>query len=633
MANNRLLAVLVLTMALIASACGAPSESELSQQQQIDELESRLEELSNASEADDAAVEAQIDDSAASEAESVDEPAEGPLRDSALNPAIGPNEFADLLESMVGPTDDLNQEMRQIDFSWPDISLLADTTIIGFDFRANFRNGSWRHETMVEFSTTAPAQQVALAYQTELAGLIPNVSEEVVFNSSEVEDGVVVYRASVGTFGERWFEISAQERVDGLAIVDLTSGQNVADREEVGGGVFAELAGVIAVSPIHDLDEVELSHVDFGHGLVFQEIAVGHRLTGLGGQDVHSVLDPAVAAVGWTLENEIGDTGYAYTAPEIAERAENEVRVSMFEPDVLTTQLRYRSPAELAAPGEPSGGAADTVRTDPPEAPVGDITIPLAVASGDVMNSGSGPNEVADLLDSLIGPTDDLSGELARIAVSWPPLSTLPDTEIDSVQSRITGQFLSWRQYTTVDFSTSSTPADAVLAIQTELAALLPGAPVSSSTEQLSGRLIFSASVGDFDVRASERDLTGTRVSITLNSDAGFDPDVIPPSVERLAGFSPLAAEGEFIEVNFVISPVTPPEITVVHHLEGFNESQAREVEDTVAAGPVWTFLSEGSDGRRYEVAGVEGRPLLTLDEFTAPGVPDVVVATVLFTG
>ena len=636
--GNKTATCLLLLVALIASACGQ-SETELAQAEQLSELEAQLEELLDREEAQDSVPAVEADDPATGP--TADEEATGDsggvAAGAAISPATGPNELADILESMIGPTDDLAQEMRRIDFSWPAITQLPDTSIIGFNFQTRDTGDGlqWRHETTVEFSTSADPQDVVFAYQTELAGLLPNLSEERVVNSSELVDGVPVFRASLGTFGVRWFEISATERSDGLAVVTLASGENQQDRAGVADGVLEALASVVAHSPLDSIEGAELNEVGFIHSSVFQTMTVGHDLNAIAESDVFAARDQAAAAAGWTLTREIGDTGgRAYLAPEIADRAENEAQISTFEPGEFVVRFRYRSPDELAAPGEPNVDAPRTTEVPANEVTSGENPAPVTVAAGEGLTAASTPDDVADLLDAIVGTTEDFSGELARVAVAWPPLSTLPDTEIETLRTSITGQFgLGWRQYTTVHFTTSATAEDAVLVIQTELAALFPGESGSSSTEQLDGQIRFAASLGEFDFDATEDERGGSRVVIRFNSGSGFEPEVLPPSVARLANFSPVSNSGEIQVINLTVSTFGTPEIEVVHLLDGFNEAQAREAEDAGAAAANWSFVSDTGSGRRYEVEGVDARALVTLEAFTAPDLPDVALVTSLFTG
>ena len=153
--GNKTATCLLLLVALIASACGQ-SETELAQAEQLSELEAQLEELLDREEAQDSVPAVEADDPATGP--TADEEATGDsggvAAGAAISPATGPNELADILESMIGPTDDLAQEMRRIDFSWPAITQLPDTSIIGFNFQTRDTGDGlqWRHETTVELS-------------------------------------------------------------------------------------------------------------------------------------------------------------------------------------------------------------------------------------------------------------------------------------------------------------------------------------------------------------------------------------------------------------------------------------------------------------------------------------------------
>ena len=119
MKTSTRLAALILTIGLIASACGQNTESELTTF--LNEIEASLEDTEHNSDSDDTTA-----------AEALEETLGRSFAEDILLPDMTPDEMIALLNTMAGPTGDLTSEIRRIDPEFPNVTTLPDTELIGF---------------------------------------------------------------------------------------------------------------------------------------------------------------------------------------------------------------------------------------------------------------------------------------------------------------------------------------------------------------------------------------------------------------------------------------------------------------------------------------------------------------------
>ena len=182
-------AALILTIGLIASACGQNTESELTTF--LNEIEASLEDTEHNSDSDDT--------TAAEAAEALEETLGRSFAEDILLPDMTPDEMIALLNTMAGPTDDLTSEIRRIDPEFPNVTTLPDTELIGFStliahvlppigLEDRPEEERWDHGTRFEISTSLTPEAAVRAYQDEFAALHPNE--------------VIETRVGTGVYGE-----------------------------------------------------------------------------------------------------------------------------------------------------------------------------------------------------------------------------------------------------------------------------------------------------------------------------------------------------------------------------------------------------------------------------------------------
>lgn len=245
----------------------------------------------------------------------------------------------------------------------------------------------------------------------------------------------------------------------------------------------------------------------------------------------------------------------------------------------------------VAAAEEPTAEAAD----ETPPAPV----------SGDVINSSMGPDEVAALIVSTIGPTDNLSGQVQRVDLDFPTISTLPDTQI--VRVRVDYRFNrydeEWEKNTSVELVTSAAPADATLAYQTEFAALFPDERVRTETQQ-SGDTVFNiASVGPIDVVSQSID-EGTFVEVEFWGQVASD--AVIESLSGLEQFSAGSEVGQFRNALLDFS-FGAPMVRLQSLLLGPDAADIEARADAIAVASGFTFAQENLGSREYAFDGIAG--------------------------
>ena len=337
MAINTRFGAGLIAIALIASACGGGSEVASDQEALLEELEAQVEELqAEAEERDAAAVTtappATVPDDPVEEVAEPEpaEPAEEPVEaetapaeevaepeaeepadaavttvsGDAINPSMGFDAVAALMDTILGPTTDLPAQTRRIDSDFPNLSTLPDTEITQFMFniRWDFRDEEWDKNTTVEFFTTASPEDAVLAYQTEFAVLFP---EDRVSSSVQQQDELVFHVASVGTN-----RVVARE-FEGLTFVSIDYWQHVASPEVAAayGGLEAETLGYGEGT----FNEVAIRH--FGNS---RTIDTSVMLMDVSEDDLTEIEADLADAAGWTLVDDPADEFRDYSSPDIS---------------------------------------------------------------------------------------------------------------------------------------------------------------------------------------------------------------------------------------------------------------------------------------------------------------------------
>lgn len=226
-----------------------------------------------------------------------------------------------------------------------------------------------------------------------------------------------------------------------------------------------------------------------------------------------------------------------------------------------TTTTTEAPPASTEAPPATEAAEVETTTTtaepEPaPDAEPADTAEASGTPAGTVLNSSMGVADAAALADEIVGPTTDLSAEMLRVDSYWPAIPTLPETEILFFSAQLSFDIFEeeWQRRTSVGFSTTSSPQDAILAYQTSLATFFPDERVTSSTSQRDDRIIQLAQVGPFQLQTEEfEDRT-----IVLLTDNG---------IEGLGGLVPGPEAIEAVQGIIAEAPVsdaaTPSEVIV----------------------------------------------------------------------
>ena len=322
---------LILAVALVASACGGASEIETEQAAQLEELEAALAELTEENEAaEQEAADATTTAPPTTEAttttteapvveEPVDaepeQPTEAPAQDEApaatasgpvgdrLDANMGPDEARDLLNSMIGPTDNMSGQAQRIDFIWPELSTLPGTEIVSVKVDIDrTRDGGFAQRTEMSFFTTVSPEDAVLVYQTELAALFP---EESVSTSTQQNDDRVFQIARVG-----FFDVVAQE-FEGRTFVEITAPST---NREVNADTIAAIQGLGASSVAGD--DAELTGITMWHFLGTPTISIDHEYEGVSEDEFLTQEAAKAAAAGWTFEQEFGGSN-EYIVPEV----------------------------------------------------------------------------------------------------------------------------------------------------------------------------------------------------------------------------------------------------------------------------------------------------------------------------
>ncbi len=223
----------------------------------------------------------------------------------------------------------------------------------------------------------------------------------------------------------------------------------------------------------------------------------------------------------------------------------NDLDTAQAQIDELTAQIEELSEASqtdapvettAAAPTTTEAAPVETTTTAAPEAaPVETTAAPSSGESGAVVANGSrvssdmGAEEIALLADSLTGPTDDLSGTMARIYSDWPQFTTFPDTAvvgaITQLRTILEIPDRGWTQQTEVTFLTSAAPEDVVATFQAEATAMFGSEDVSESAIDNDGDLILLAEVADYKIQVQTSTSGQTIVNLSTSTGLPIDDD------------------------------------------------------------------------------------------------------------
>ena len=272
---------------------------------------------------------------------------------------------------------------------------------------------------------------------------------------------------------------------------------------------------------------------------------------------------------------------------------------------------------EEAAPVE----AEPEPEADPPAEALEPASVGgLAVANASLISSDMGADDVAAFLDDLVGPTEDISGTMARIDWRWPALSTVPDTEVISVKVDVRWNAFEdeWTQRSSIDFLTSADPQDVVVAYQAELASFLEGSRVSSSTSESDGVVVYLSRVDDFDLQAQTIDGGRTFVSITKSGvgDDGLVPDGM---LEALSGIDAdvLSPPDSIISEYSLWHFLGNPSVDIDHRFDTSTLDEVLAIRDEQVAAEGWTldrelnetlidYIRPGSSSRDVQISVAE---------------------------
>lgn len=210
------------------------------------------------------------------------------------------------------------------------------------------------------------------------------------------------------------------------------------------------------------------------------------------------------------LEGELADSNSEVTE---AEAPAPETTTVAPEPAPPTTEApTTTTEAPTAAPEPVKTTAAPETADEPDEAPALALGEVFASPAAPSLDSSITPANAEEFFDSFVGPTEDFSGNLARLH-AFPNISTLPETQVISVNFVVDDSAANKSVRLGSRFTTTATPADAVLAYQIELAELI-GGDVASATQEQDGTVFHVAEVGSFSVVGFESDTGQTFVEV-----------------------------------------------------------------------------------------------------------------------
>lgn len=307
---------------------------------------------------------------------------------------------------------------------------------------------------------------------------------------------------------------------------------------------------------------------------------------------------------------------------QVDELTETVEQSTQEQPTPTTTEA---APVTTAAPPVTETAEAETTTTAAPDvepAPIEESS--PQVASGTALNASLGVVEAAALVTELSGPTTDLSAQMLRVDPHWPPLETLPDTEIEVVFSGVRLDVFEdeWSRRTAVWFTTSASATDSVLAYQTTLASFFPDQDTASSNSEQNGRQISFSTVGPFQIQAEEVD-GRTEVQVTNTGAAIWG--AVTPSDEEIAAYDGILAEIPVpdnalvldIEVNFRSGRAA---VETSHFIENVSLDEVLTIRDDELTAAGWTLDSD--EFGTHESPNLDTRSLFTsLSEIEASDV------------
>jgi hypothetical protein len=156
----------------------------------------------------------------------------------------------------------------------------------------------------------------------------------------------------------------------------------------------------------------------------------------------------------------------------------------------------------IAPVDEPAADATDDSAS--PAADTGPLTLvgKPATPNGPALTADLDVDDVDLLLESLLGPSDDLAGTAARLGPFPSAVTTMPATTVTGVNLRASNDLAfepipeSLRSTLSIEAVTTADPADVILTYQTQLAAagFTNGA---SGTQDSNGTTVHFVSLGD----------------------------------------------------------------------------------------------------------------------------------------
>ena len=313
-----------------------------------------------------------------------------------------------------------------------------------------------------------------------------------------------------------------------------------------------------------------------------------------------------------------------------AEAAEQAAAEPIPEPSTTTTEavVEEEAAVEPAEP-EPAEEAAvepdeESVAADEPAAELADDAPPAPV-SGDVINSSMGPDQAAALMRSIVGPSGNLSGDMQRVDLDFPIISTLPDTEILTLSlGNDFDEFgdNGWRKTTRVDFVTSAAPEDALLVYQSEFAALFPDGRVSTSTQTQDDVVLNIATIDISNMIVTREVGNGvTLVQVTIGQQPASE--AVIESLSGLNRFGLALGEPGATHTDTRLRHFGNDDITVQLQVRvngTAEEFAAREVDIASAAG--WTFVQEFGGSNLFMVPDAPE----VFGNISSPGTASVVI-------
>ena len=328
MDKNTRFGALVLTFALVASACGGDSSVEADQAEQLAELQAQIEELESQA---DAPAETTTTTAAPAETETDTDSAPVTASGDRFNASIDPNAAAAFLGSLVGPTDDLSGLIQTFDFAFPAVTTLPDTEIVSVrtDVEQFSAGDPYTQRTQVQMLTSAAPEDAVLAYQTELAALFP---DERVSTSNRDDDGDITFFASVGFT----YDIAATEVSSGDTIVRLTANSTgrVVSEEQL-----AAFDGLAAASPLNAEPDATLGEIVLDISSNIPSVEVQHRFENLDEDQFAARVPGLTENSGWTLDRQTDSLSY-YVAPSLEDEVLITWNATESDDGVFTTRAR-----------------------------------------------------------------------------------------------------------------------------------------------------------------------------------------------------------------------------------------------------------------------------------------------------